>query len=446
MALIQRCISKARVERRIAAELRQPAGSLDVAGLVQRLGAAHVIAVRVELDARDLALVREPAVKAEHIVLRADQNRRRSSEDEHELNRMLDERTEVKGIDDLDDRVKNDHAEYQTRPHPELAADQAEAERGHEAHDKAHENLDREAESAERQRRTGAFALSYAEREHAERDEERGRCRIDEQQTEGGLTRKLKFIHQAAAVFRAVDREILNRRAQTQVVEHIAHIAAVGLAEQREQALAQHLHRDRREEHPELEQQRDDRVAADDGRERAHRKQQQEKDHVAEDNAEQRFQSERRTEAHCVCAGHRQRSHNKVGYEHADRAGRVVDRIQLFARYGQAVVKVHLAAVMQIGEHHRADHDREHKYRDLDQRIFSAEPIRNRRKTPLPVLLDIERERAGRDHVPAVFERVLHLHERRQQHRHKERERRKHDRPKTAAHAVTHKSLRRGAS
>ena len=251
---------------------------------------------------------------------------------------------------------------------------------------------------------------------HSTEQNHQGDRRIDEQQTEGGLTCKLKFICHAAAVFRAADREILNRRAEPQVVEHSAHIAAVGLAEQREQALAQHLHRDGREEHPELEQQRDDRVAADDGRQCAHRKQQQEKDHVADDNAEQRFQSERRTEAHCVCADHRQRSHNKVGYEHADRAGRVVDRIQLLARYGQAVVKVHLAAVMQIGEHHRADHDREHKYRDLDQRIFSAEPIRNRRKTPLPVLLNIERKRTGRDHVPAVFERVLHLHERRQQH------------------------------
>ena len=145
---------------------------------------------------------------------------------------MLDERTEIKGIDDLDDRVENDHAEHQTRPHPELAADQVEAECGHESHDKAHENLDREAESAERQRCTGAFALSDAECEHAEHDEERGRRRIDEQQTEGGLTRKLKIICHAAAVFRAADREILNRRAEPQVVEHSAHSAAVGLAEQ----------------------------------------------------------------------------------------------------------------------------------------------------------------------------------------------------------------------
>lgn len=84
---------------------------------------------------------------------------------------MLDERTEIKGVDDLDDAVEQHRAEHQSRPQPELAADKTEAEGERRAHDDAHERLDRQAERTERQRRARAFALSAAEGKDAERNE-----------------------------------------------------------------------------------------------------------------------------------------------------------------------------------------------------------------------------------------------------------------------------------
>lgn len=328
-----------------------------------------------------------------------------------------------------------------------LPADQAEADGERRAHDDAHERLDRQTERTERQRRARAFALSAAEGKDAERNDKERRRGVLREQHIRRLTGADEVIRKTGAVVRAVDHKIGGGRAETQMIKQVAvAYAVVGLAVQAQQTLVHHLNRERREIDPQLKQQRDNRVAAEDGRKCAHRVHQQEKEDVAEYDTEVRTDRNRFSEAHRVRTHERQHAEHQIRRDNAHRTGYEIHKIQLFARNRQAVVKVHLALVVQIGEHRRAGHNGKQDNGELYERVLAADVNRCVRQTGFPALRKLRRSRAIDNHTLAVLQRLLHIHQRGQEHGNHECERRENDRPQAAAHAVAHQSLRRGAS
>ena len=90
--------------------------------------------------------------------------------------------------------------------------------------------------------------------------------------------------------FRAVYAEILNQRCKFTAEQQRNHggIRHIGLEEHALEALPQCGYERRSEVHPQTEQQRDDRVAAQDGRNSRHRVQQEEENDVGHDHADER--------------------------------------------------------------------------------------------------------------------------------------------------------------
>ena len=136
---------------------------------------------------------------------------------------------------------------------------------------------------------------------------------------------------------------------------------------------------------------------------------------------------------------------HEVRHQRTQRTGRVVYREQAAARNRQAVIEIHLAAIVQVREHAHTAGDRQNDDGQLDKHILSAEHLTDDLHIVLPVCRGICRTQI--DQILLMFRHAaLRRHNHRQQLRHKESHRGQHDGPQIAFHAIPHETLRTGVS
>ena len=136
---------------------------------------------------------------------------------------------------------------------------------------------------------------------------------------------------------------------------------------------------------------------------------------------------------------------HEVRHQRTQRTGRVVYREQAAARNRQAVIEIHLAAIVQVREHAHTAGDRQNDDGQLDKHILSAEHLTDALHISLPACRGIGRTQIGQI-LLMCRQAVLRRHNHRQQLRHKESHRGQHDGPQIAFHAIPHETLRTGVS
>ena len=82
---------------------------------------------------------------------------------------------------------------------------------------------------------------------------------------------------------------------------------------------------------------------------------------------------------------------HEVRHQRTQRTGRVVHREQAAARNRQAVIEIHLAAIVQVREHAHTAGDRQNDDGQLDKHILSAEHLTDTLHIALPACRGIGR-------------------------------------------------------
>ena len=443
-----------RIIQAFHAERRQLPRCRDVFRLTEQCRFTDVTHRRCRCNA---ALIRQPFIIAEHVGLHGQQTRTQHCKDDNQLQRLAEDGAEVERVNDLHHAVENDRAEHQTDPEPQLGFVDQHFENLSErrTHNHADNNLDGQLDRVECQCRARPLAFSDAEQEQRQCGDNDRRNRIADQQTDstrllqpGGVIHRIDRLHCPcpAMHFRAVYAEILNQRCKLVAEQQRSHgsIRHIGLEEHALETLPQCGYECRSEVHPQTEQQRDDRVAAQDGRNSRHRVQQEEENDVGRDHADERC-VDHLTEAHRTCTDNAQRMQHEVRHQRTQRTGRVVHREQAAARNRQAVIEIHLAAIVQVREHAHAAGDRQNDDGQLDKHILSAEHLTDALHISLPACRSICRTQI--DQILLMCRQaVLRRHNHRQQLCHKESHRGQHDGPQIAFHAIPHETLRTGVS
>ena len=360
----------------------------------------------------------------------------------------MEQGTEIKVIDDLNQHMEEDRARDQTEPEPELAHDELEQEGEGQADRRGHEPLERLLDRLEGDR--GARPLAAAadkEQEGQHEQTDRGdACARDQSCAAREFVIGYEIAQEGHVNLLGTGHEIADDRAAPgdECIQRTFGQTGEGRVGDHHQAAAQRADQGQAELRPDAQQHGDDRVACHHRAEHRNRVVEQEEGQMAHDAGQHVPRRDRAAEAHGAGGGQRQQQDDQVDRNDGGNAGHILHEEEPSPADGQSMVKIDLPLVVQVAEHRHAAQDGQHDEHQLEQRIVERNDEGNALAHGLEQALGRRQPRACRParrialQCGQIFIILLDGEHDRQGQRGQAAERGQRDRPQSARQVLPH--------